>query len=135
MPEVSPDGLWIAYVSDQSGRNEIYVRPFPDINAGLWQISTAGGMQPLWSRNGRELFYRNGDALMIVSVETEPGFMPGTPRVLFEGNFSAPQGGRAYDISPDGERFLMMRDSAAARSELVVVENWFEELERLVPTD
>ena len=136
MPELSPDGRWLAYVSDESGREEIYVRPFPDIGAGgRWQVSTGGGTQPLWSRDGSELFYRNDDALLGVPVETQPSFTAGNPAVVLDGWYTTNQGGRGYDVSLDGERFLMLRqyEDAASTVEIVVVENWFAELERLAP--
>ncbi len=85
-PEVSPDGRWLAYSSDESGSDEIYVRPFPDIDAGgRWQVSTGGGVQPLWARSGQELFYRNGEAVIAVSIDTDPSFTQGNPEVMFEG--------------------------------------------------
>ncbi|HEY5623866.1 MAG TPA: hypothetical protein VIV14_08890, partial [Gammaproteobacteria bacterium] len=137
---------WLAYASDESGRSEIYVRSYPDVDTGgRWQISTGGGTRPLWSRDGAELFYVSGgattgdNALMSVPVEaTDQTFIPGRPEVILEGDYASfEQGGRSYDVSPDGERFLMMKDaaSAAGRSRIVVVENWFEEVQRLVPTE
>jgi eukaryotic-like serine/threonine-protein kinase len=82
-PQVSPDGRYRAYFSQESGQSESYVRPFPDVNKGRWQISTSGGQEPRWSRDGRELFYRNGDAMMAVAVETKPAFKAGVPAVVF----------------------------------------------------
>jgi Tol biopolymer transport system component len=136
-PAISPDGRWLAYVSDESGSEQIYVRPFPDIEAGRWQVSTEGGTQPLWARDGQELFYRNGEAVITVPIELDPTFTQGTPEVMFEGNYILENGGPNYDVSPDGERFLMIRSAAnrSATEQIVVVQNWFEELERLVPTD
>jgi len=138
-PEASPDGRWFAYESDESGTSEVYVRPFPDINDGRWQISTDGGSEPLWSRDGRELFYRAGNAVMAVSIETEPRFAVSSPSVVFEGPYLAGVGvgGRAYDIAADGDRFLMIKpvDDSTAAPQFIIVENWFEELKRLVPTE
>jgi serine/threonine-protein kinase len=137
--EVSPDGRWIAYDSDESGQFEVYVRPFPDAYRGSrWQISAAGGRQPVWSRNGRELFYRDfSGALMAVPVAAGPGFVPRRPVRLFEGTgylgAGGQGGGRTYDVSPDGNRFLMVRTEDQASTPLVVVLNWFEELKRLAP--
>ena len=133
--EVSPDGRWMAYSSDESGRHEIYVRPFPDIDAGRWQVSTGGGVQPLWARNGRELFYRDGDALIVVSIQTDSSFTQGNPEVVFEDKYVGGLTGRSYDISPDGERFLMIRQAgdASGMAQIIVVQNWFEELMRLAP--
>jgi serine/threonine-protein kinase len=140
---VSPDGRWLAYESDSSGRFEIYVRPFPDVGDGQWQISTAGGMQPLWSRSGRELFYLAPDgALMAVRVDARGATWSAGPLAkLFEGRYVAAGGnpGRTYDVSADGQRFLMVKqaggDQPPAPPQIIVVLNWFEELKRLVPTN
>jgi len=137
--EVSPDGRWVAYDSDESGQFEVYVRPFPDAYQGSrWQVSAAGGRQPVWSRDGRELFYRDfTGAMMDVPVAAGPGFSPGRPLRLFEGTgytgAGAQGSGRTYDVSPDGRRFLMVHSGELNTSPLVVVLNWFEELERLAP--
>ncbi|MDH3418491.1 MAG: protein kinase [Gammaproteobacteria bacterium] len=136
-PELSPDGNWLAYTSNESGREEIYVRPFPDIEAGRWQVSTGGGTQPLWARNGQELFYRSGTEVMAVSTQPGPAFVAGNPRPLFEDNYILGPGGRNFDVSPDGEAFLMIRslEDATIAPQIIIVENWFEELERLVPAE
>jgi serine/threonine-protein kinase len=138
--ELSPDGRWLAYNSNESGRHEVYVRPFPDVDKGRWQVSTGGGSQPTWARNGRELFFRNGAALMAVPVQTNPSFAAGNPKVVFEGQYAAPQGGRTYDVSPDGRRFLMIKEGAstgdaAPQAQIILIQNWSEELKRLVPTN
>ena len=139
--EVSPDGRWLTYESDESGQLEIHVRPFPDVDGGRWQVSTSGGTQPVWAPDGRELFYRSGDALMAVPIETGQGFMWGNPAVLFEGQFAPSLGGRNYDVSPDGQQFLMLKLGSvddvpdAPEARITIVQNWFEELRRLVPTD
>jgi serine/threonine-protein kinase len=137
--EISPDGQWLAYKSNESARDEVYVRPFPNVEDGLWQITTDGGAQPAWARNGRELFYRAPDgALMSVPVELQPIFSAGTPSRILEGSYYLGGPGRSYDVSPDGERFLMItggdesRDATSPRS-IVVVQNWFEDLLRLAP--
>jgi eukaryotic-like serine/threonine-protein kinase len=133
----SPDGRWMVYISDESGRNEIYVQPYPG-PGGKWQISTEGGTEPEWNPNGRELFYRNGDKMMTVEIATQPGFVAGKPRMLFEGRYEvAPAPIDNYDVSPDGQRFLMVKPSEqaeAAPTQINVVLNWFEELKRRVPT-
>ena len=85
-PRFSPDGRWLAYVSDESGRYEVYVQPYPG-PGGKWQISTDGGTEPAWNRNGRELFYRSGDKMMAVDIATQPSFAAGKPRMLFEGPY------------------------------------------------
>jgi hypothetical protein len=134
----SPDGRWLAYVSNESGRAEIYVQPYPG-PGGKWQISTDGGTEPLWNRNGRELFYRSGNKMMAVQVTMQPAFTAGKPEVLFEKEYSAsefPATGIAYDVSADGQRFLMVKESeqATALTQINVVLNWFEELKRLAPS-
>jgi Tol biopolymer transport system component len=134
---LSPDGRWIAYQSDESGRDEIYVRPFPKAEGGRrWQVSAAGGAEPLWSHSGREIFYRaRSGEMMAVPATTTPTFAPGTPHALFPaGKYAHGPSYRAYDVSPGDRRFLMLSpvsDSvAAAPNRLVVVDNWFEELRR-----
>jgi len=139
-PVFSPDGRWLAYLSDESGRYEIYVRPFPKVEEGKWQISTDGGGEPSWAPNGRELFYRNEDRnkMMAVDITTEPTFGAGTPRLLFEGSYQSGVTGTAlYDVTPDGQRFVMVQaeEQEAGASQINVVLNWFEELKRLVPTN
>ena len=136
--EISPDGRWLAYQSDESGEMQVYVRPFSGDPGGIRQISTAGGTRPLWSRNGQELFYlAPTGALMSVAIRGGATWTASAPARLFEGAyFSPPTGaiGRTYDVSPDGKRFLMIK-SAAGTGRIVVVQNWFEELKRLVPTN
>jgi Tol biopolymer transport system component len=135
-PQFSPDEHWLAYVSDKSGRNEIYVQPYPGPGGGKWQISTEGGNEPAWNPNGRELFYRNGDKMIAVEISTQPNFSAGKPKVLFEGRY-VPTGvaHRNYDVSPDGQRFLMVKDieEAPAITQINLVQNWFEELKQKVP--
>jgi serine/threonine protein kinase/Tol biopolymer transport system component len=136
-PRFSPDGRWLAYVSDESGRYEIYVQPYPG-PGGKWQISTEGGTEPVWNPNGRELFYRSGDKLMAVDISTQSGFAAGKPRMLFEGKYQpTPVTFPNYDVSPDGQRFLMLKPAEqeqAAPTQINVVLNWFEELKQKVPT-
>jgi Tol biopolymer transport system component len=140
---VSPDGRWFAYEANESGRVEIYVRPFPEVNSGYWQVSPAGGTRPLWARSGQELFYTSpAGALMRVGVERASSWTATTPTLLVkEGYFMNPGGfpGRTYDISSDGQRFLMFKngggsDQTAVPASLIVVQHWTEELKRLVPT-
>jgi Tol biopolymer transport system component/predicted Ser/Thr protein kinase len=137
VPRFSPDGRWLAYVSDESGHYEIYVKPFPG-PGGTRQISTEGGTEPVWNRNGRELFYRNGDKMMAVDISSESGFSAGTPRMLFEGAYlPTPLTTPNYDVSADGQRFLMLKpveESQAAPTQINVVLNWTEELKQKVPT-
>jgi serine/threonine-protein kinase len=135
-PMFSPDGHWLAYESDESGRGEVYVRPFPG-SGGKTQISTEGGTEPVWARNGRELFYLNGDKMMATAVETKAAFAAAKPKLLFEGH---PETGtvafeQGYDVSPDGQRFLMIKASEqeSAPAQINVVLNWSDELRRLAP--
>jgi Tol biopolymer transport system component len=127
---VSPDGHWIAYQSNQSGRFEVYVRAFPGPSRS-WQVSVDGGTAPVWARNGRELFFRNDNLMMTVDVSTTPVFTAGRPKRLFEGSYLGDTG--SYDIAPDG-RFLMIKHELQALTELVLVQNWFEELKQRVST-
>ena len=142
--QISPDGRWISYQSNESGRFEVYVRPFPNVDDGRWQISRDGGQSPVWSPDGGEMFFRRGGSweMMAVSVESEPSFSAGNPEVLFDAPYlvsSASLGRtRTWDVAQDG-RFLMVkenatRDGASTSSHIVVVQDWFEELKRLVPT-
>jgi eukaryotic-like serine/threonine-protein kinase len=139
---VSPDGRWLAYEANDSGRVEISVRPFPEVNSGRWQVSTAGGTRPLWARSGQELFYvAPTGALMRLGAERGPSWAATTPTPLVkERSFTNPGAfiGRTYDISSDGQRFLMINegggsDQTAAPPQLIVVQHWVEELKRLVP--
>jgi serine/threonine-protein kinase len=135
-PAISPDGQWLAYVSDKSGRNEVYVTPFPG-PGGHRQISTQGGRDPAWAHDGRELFYRNGEKMMAVDIVTEPEFTPANPRMLFEGKYLFGGFARSYDITPDDQQFVMVKASEqeSPPTQINVVLNWFEELKRLVPTE
>ena len=140
---LSPDGRWMAYQSDESGQFEVYVRPFPDVNEGRWQVSSGGGEWPLWSPDGRELFYAGSGSMMVVPIETEPTFTQGTVDLLFDLDpYVKPSGlaNRRIDISPEGDRFLMLKtgggsDEDAETTSIIIVQNWFEELKKLVPTN
>jgi eukaryotic-like serine/threonine-protein kinase len=141
--DLSPDGHWLAYVSNQSGRAEVYVQPYPGPGARQ-QISVDGGTAPAWSRDGRELFYITtttvgGQAaltkMMAVPVQLKPTFTAGTPRTLFEGRYGATANVRGYDVAPDGRRFLMVqqKDRPAMRvADMIIVQNWIEELKQKV---
>jgi eukaryotic-like serine/threonine-protein kinase len=129
---ISPDGRWLAYVSDESGQWETYVTSFPNGN-GKWQISSGGGTQPVWARNGRELFYRSGDKLMVVRVDTRTGFAPGKPTLVFDGRYlTGAPGFPAYDVDLDGQRFVMIRTSGEdeVTKQVNVVLGWADELAR-----
>jgi len=136
-PQFSPDGRWIAYVSDESGRDEVYVQPYPG-PGGKWQASRDGGTEPVWNHNGQELFYRTGNKMMAVEIMTQPSFGLGNPRMLFEGPYALSPGVSSnYDVSPDGQRFLMLKPNEQTQSsptQINIVLNWFEELKQKVPT-
>lgn len=137
-PTFSPDGRWIAYVSDESGRYEVYVRSFPSGERAV-QVSVGGGVQPVWALGEDELFYRNEDKMMVVSFSTTPSFELEAPVLLFERtflqwpNYTRPH----YDVTPDGQRFVMVQSEEEEPSarRIHVVLNWFEELKRLVPNE
>jgi Tol biopolymer transport system component len=137
---ISPDGRWIAYESNETGRTEVYIRPFPDAMGGKWQVSADGGRAPLWAKNSRELFYVNAARDMMVKSVT-PGPIPalGLPRRLFhlrpELYLVDLERYTPFDISDDGQRFIMARRVAATAGQsapLQVTENWFTELKRIV---
>lgn len=138
---LSSDGRWIAYASNESGRREIYVQPFPGPGA-KWQISTDGGTAPVWNPNGSELFYidRESSTLWAVEVKTRPAFAVGKPRLLFQGKQVGGVGGGLqaanYDVTPDGRRFVMVREEErqAEPTQFNIVVNWLNEVRRLVPT-
>ncbi len=135
-PRLSPDGRWLAYVSNESGRPEVYVQPFPALGA-KWQISNDGSTpsMPAWQPNGRELFYINGNKLMAVAIQTQPTFVAGAPRLLFEGSHVA-DADYALDVAPDG-RFIMIKtgQTEAPAMQIAIIQNWFDELKRRVPTN
>jgi serine/threonine-protein kinase len=130
-PDASPDGQWLAYTSNESGRDEIYVRPLQDVESGKWQVSTAGGHSPVWMPGGRELAYRAPGKMMIVTVHAGSPFRFDTPRPLFDDHYVNDIGGRSYDVSPDG-RFLLLEDDESSVDQIEVIVNWFEELRRLM---
>jgi Tol biopolymer transport system component len=127
-PRFSPDGRWLAYVSNESGRDEVYVQPFPG-PGGKWLISIDGGVDPVWSKDGRELFYRQGEEMMVVAVGRTSDFSSDRPRRLFESHFDAGDNSPNYDVSPDGKWFLMPRSERGSMpGEVHLVLNWFSEI-------
>ena len=138
--DLSPDGRWIAYESDESGEREILVRPFPDVDDGRWQVSSDGGVWPLWNpANPQELFYLSPQGMMAVALDTEPTLTWEQPQLLFDAaEYGVPfivGSNRRIDISPDGTRFLMFKVSSSADApDPILVQNWTDELQRLVPT-
>jgi hypothetical protein len=145
-PAFSPDGRWVAYASNETGLNEVYILPFPGPGRRI-QISTNGGGSNVWARNGRELFFtRLSDQrsdispvdMMAVDITTGPIFTASRPQPLFRGHYSGPIRTTNWDIAPDGRKFLMIenkRQPLRRVTELRVILNWFDELQRLVPID
>ena len=136
-PALSPDGRWLAYVSDESGREEVYVVPFPNTDAGRWQISSAGGREPLWNPNGRELFYRDtevgGTRISIIDFSAGPGAVTQKDLIVLKedvGGFETNRFERLFEVTPDGQRFLMSRAQGQGdlTGDLILVRNWFDEL-------
>src|SRR6058998_1462765 len=130
-PALSPDGRWLAYSSNETGEDAIYVVPFPNTSAGKWAISTGAGTEPLWSHRGNELFYRDGSGnLVAVAVNTTPRFSLGRSTALFSAaGFTSLRFTPQYAVAPDDQRFLMIRPlETGTPDKLIVVENWFEEL-------
>ena len=128
---VSPDGRWVAYVSDESGVAEVYVRPFPDAGSARWQVSVAGGSDPVWSHSGRELFYLSAtNTLMSVVLRPGATFAFDQPKPLFSTQpYVTVVPVASFDVSPDDKRFLFLRETAPnERNELIEVQNWTTEL-------
>ena len=141
-PTLSPDGRLMAYVSDESGRTEVYVRPFPDAGASRWQVSKNGGREPLWAHSGKELFYIGADGNMVAAqVTTEPTFGVDSEEILFSvgSAYFTDAVHRYYDVSADDQRFIMVRrllsGDRSEQPDLILVENWFVELEQLVGSE
>jgi serine/threonine-protein kinase len=133
---LSPDGRWLAYNTDETDPTQVFVRPYPNVDDGRWQVSTDGGINATWSADGKEIYYRSGSQMLAVSVDTEPVFRPGKPRVLFEADyFYAPDLSVQYDLEyPRRERFLMMKELPdMRRTRLVYVGNWLRELAQAAP--
>jgi serine/threonine-protein kinase len=127
----SPDGRWVAYTSNASGSWQVYVQPYGR-SVGKSQVSSDGGTEAVWARDGRELFYRNGDRMMVVAVKRGDELVAGKPSLLFEGRYAMGpvEGFTNYDVSRDGQRFLMIKsEQPSAPTQLNVVLNWFEDLE------
>jgi serine/threonine protein kinase len=136
-PEISPDGRWIAYTSNESKRNEVYVQPFPGPGTKV-PVSAEGGEQPLWARNGKQLFFRWEDQVWVVDVRTNGAFTASKPRLLLKHpGYYISHPIRSYDLSLDSQRFLMMKleqRTPTPVTEMILVQNWFEELKRLLPS-
>ncbi len=133
-PALSPDGRWLAYTSDETGSDEVYVVPFPDASGGKWRISNDGGLEPLWAHSGRELFYRTvRGEVVAVPIETQPTFSHGSPRVMFtDATLYTSTLHPQYDIAPGDQRFLMIRQVRGDDSGRVkLIQNFFDEIRRL----
>lgn len=143
---ISPDGLWMAYESNESGQSQIYVRPFPNVADAHYQISSGGGRTPAWAPHGHDLFFVNRTSMMAATVRLTPTFSAGTPTKLFDapsivldGRFIGFGTNRTYDVSRDGQRFLMIKASAGSSEDsappagMIVVQNWFEALKARMP--
>jgi serine/threonine-protein kinase len=135
---VSPDGRWLAYEANDRGQLEIYVRPYPDVSRGVWQVSTGGGTRPLWSRTSQELFYVSlAGAIMRVGVIRGSSWATTTPMSIVRNEYMTTLAGfvgRHYDVSPDGSRFLVVKaanDPKGEPPQLVVVQHFDAELKRL----
>jgi Tol biopolymer transport system component len=124
-PMLSPDGKYLAYTSNESGRYEVYVRQFPQ--GGRWQVSASGGMQPHWRGDGKEMFFVDGDSMMAVPVNLSPTFSSGTAKKLFEHKVLNRYRGHQFDVSRDGQKFLVVEVVKEADRTIQVVENWFAE--------
>jgi serine/threonine-protein kinase len=135
-PALSPNGRWLAYESDESGQNEIYVRPFPEVDTNKWPVSSGGGVEAKWSRDGRTLFYLGPTSLMEAAVGEGAAFTYETPKAVLDRApyYYHPTPPRSYDVSPDGRRFVFVKLPAVEQQQIIVVTNWVEELERRVPT-
>ena len=132
-PRIAPNGRWLAYNSNESGHPEVFLSPYPAVTSARRQVSADGGYDARWTKAGRELVYRNGRRVMAVSVDPASGQL-GTPTELFHGDFENSGNLSNYDVTPDGERFLMLRRAVGANPrQIVIVTNWFKELRRLVP--
>jgi serine/threonine protein kinase/Tol biopolymer transport system component len=132
----SPDGRWIAYDSRESGRDEIYVRDFP-AGGNRFQVSTDGGFEPVWAKNGKELFYRSGKKLIAVPVKLGADFVPGPPKVLVQGDFALGAETSGYDVSPDGQRFYFIQEEkkSGQPAKVNIILNWPEEIKRLLSAE
>jgi serine/threonine-protein kinase len=133
-PAFSPNGKWLAYTSDQSVNDEVYVRPYPKSGGGVWKISNDGGGQPVWSPDGKKIYYRNENIMYSVDVTAIDTFSKGNPEKVFEGNYFLPRG-RRWDIHPDGDSFIVIQrpEKTLGEQKIFVIRNFSEELKRLAP--
>ena len=138
---LSPDGNWVAYESNETGQYEVYVRPFPDIDSGRWEVSSNGGVMPVWNPTGGELFFRSADGMMALSYDADPTFRPGSATPLFDMTpYFTDLANRRISVAPDGERFLLLKNDDTRTTTTVgdtpqinIILNWFDELTSRVP--
>jgi Tol biopolymer transport system component len=132
---ISPDGRWLAYSSNETGDYEVYVRPFPDTAGGRWLVSSGGGREPAWGKDGREVYYITpGQELAVVRFAGYLPFRASAPTILFSTFGYVSSGEPGYDVSPDGQHFLFIRPLESASGQLIVVQNFFDELRKRVPS-
>jgi serine/threonine-protein kinase len=137
---LSPDGRWIAYESDETGELAVYVKPFPNTSGGRWRVSPGVGSKPVWSRDGRELLFSTDDSVMAVAIAGDTPADWGTPEQIASGSsYSLAVGAPTFDVASDGRVLMTTRAGQGVGNDspdvIVVVQNWFEELKRLVPTN
>ena len=132
--QFSPNGKWLTYTSNESGTQEVYVRPYPESTGGVWKISNGGGTKPVWSPDGGKIYYNWRNAMYSVDVSSGDMFSKGNPTKVFEGNYFIGFN-RRFDIHPDGDRFIMIQPQQALQQNqnIFVIMNFFEEIKRLVP--
>jgi eukaryotic-like serine/threonine-protein kinase len=134
--QFSPNGKWLLFTSNQSGKTEVYVQPLPYTRNGVWKISQGGGNDPLWSPDGQRIYYRRQNTMYAVDVTATNNFSKGTPKKIFEGNYFSFSGrGRRFDIHPDGDRFIMIQQPGGTNKvrKIFVIQNFDKELQRLMP--
>jgi len=134
-PAISPDGRFLAYASDETGRFEVYVRTFPDLSLGIWQVSGDGGFGPLWDQNGHHLYYRGNGMFHSVEIQTSPNFKVGNRALLFKDDYATWFRYRMYDVSPDGQQFVAAKRDQTVQPRMLVAVKLFEELNGKVPTE
>jgi serine/threonine-protein kinase len=134
-PSVSPDGRWMVYQSNESGSFELFIRPFPNVQGGRWQLSAGGGSSPVWAPSGRQIFYRSGQTIQRVDVQTSPSISVGKASKAFETTLSTDAAGMTYTVTRDATQALVVRDAGGAGgpSEYRVVFNWLEDLKARTP--
>ena len=137
-PQISPDGRWLAYASDRSGQWEVYVRPYPDVDSAVWQVSVDGGFHALWSEDSNELFYWGPSEMMSVKINTAPGFRAERPEPLFSHDQYIFRGSRNFDLDRTNDRFLLVKkpsEDEIPTNRIIIVQNWLDEVARQIGTN